>query len=127
MNYGNMGNIPPEKWRKEALVSKVVELQEQVNRLTGQLRTVGSTGDRIREERTIRIHKKKKGVVDKQGIQHVKNSLKNNILSGLLSMTISIPAAAAAGEFTIFLLLAGLCQSVFGPIIKYVEKRQEVF
>ena len=109
------------------MVSKVVELQEQVNRLTGQLRTVGSTGDRIRGERSIRIHKKKKGVVDRQGVEQVKSATKHTILSNLISNAIWVPSAFAAGEFSVYMLLAAVTTSVLAPIQKYIQKRQEVY
>jgi len=125
--YGDMGNIPPDKWKRELLVKTVVDLQGQVDRLQGQLKTVGSTGDRIRSERSIRIHKKKKGVVDKQGVEQVKSATKHTILSNLISNAIWVPSAFAAGEFSVYMLLAAITTSILAPIQKYIQKRQEVY
>ena len=125
--YGDMGAIPPDKWKKELLVKTVVDLQGQVDRLQGQLRTVGSTGDRIRGERSIRIHQKKKGIVDKKGVEQVKSATKHTILSNLISNAIWVPSAFAAGEFSVYMLLAAVTTSVLAPIQKYIQKRQEVY
>ena len=125
--YGDMGSIPPDKWKRELLVKTVVDLQGQVDRLQGQLRTVGSTGDRIRGERSIRIHQKKKGIVDKKGVEQVKSATKHTILSNLISNAIWVPSAFAAGEFSVYMLLAAVTTSVLAPIQKYIQKRQEVY
>ena len=122
-----MGAIPPDNWKKELLVKTVVDLQGQVDRLQGQLRTVGSTGDRIRGERSIRIHQKKKGIVDKKGVEQVKSATKHTILSNLISNAIWVPRAFAAGEFSVYMLLAAVTTSVLAPIQKYIQKRQEVY
>jgi hypothetical protein len=128
MNYGDMGRIPPSAWKREMLVKKVEELQEQVDRLHGNLRTISSTGDRIREEKQIRIHgKKKKGVVDAVGMKQVKSATKHTILSNLISNAIWVPSAFAAGEFSVYMLLAAVTTSVLAPLQKYIQKRQEVY
>jgi hypothetical protein len=128
MIYGDMGQIPPSKWKREMLVKKVEELQEKVDRLEGNLRTISSTGDRIREEKQIRIHgKKKKGVVDAVGMKHVASMTRHTILSNLISNAIWVPSALAAGEFSVYMLLAAVTTSVLAPLQKYIQKRQEVY
>ena len=128
MNYGDMGQIPPSAWKRELLVKKVEELQEKVDRLEGNLRTISSTGDRIREEKQIRIHgKKKKGVVDAVGMRHVASMTRHTILSNLISNAIWVPSAYAAGEFSVYMLLAAVTTSILQPLQKYIQKRQEVY
>jgi hypothetical protein len=128
MNYGDMGQIPPSAWKREALVKKVEELQELCDRLQGNLRTISSTGDRVRAEKQIRIHgKKKKGVVDTVGMKHVASMTRHTILSNLISNAIWVPSAYAAGEFSVYMLLAAVTTSILQPLQKYVQKRQEVY
>lgn len=120
-------NIPIEKMSQPALVEKVKDLTQELERTRGSLSdTMDRNADlRYANTKIVRIQKKKKGVVDAISKKRIREMTVHTILSNCISNVIWIPSAIAAGEYSHMMLLAAITTSILQPIQMYIQKRQE--
>ena len=119
--------LKPEQMNRPALISRVKDLEEELERLRGGLSdSMSRTAElRYRNTKLIRVQKKKKGIIDKKSKEMIRQSAWSSAISNLLALGISIPASLQSGEFTPYLLLSGLTSAVLTPLQCYVQKRNE--
>jgi len=122
-----MQRLNPEQMSRPALISKVRDLEEELQRMRGGLSESFHRNAELRHSNSkmIRVQKKRKGVIDKKSKEMIRQSAWSSAISNLLALGISIPASLQSGEFTPYLLLSGLTSAVLTPLQCYVQKRNE--
>ena len=120
----SMGNIDVRYWSKSRLVEHIKDLENDIARKDA---TISDLIGRHAGGRVVVVPHKRKGHIDAIGKRHVRESLIDHITINLLSMLVTLPSAYATGEFTTFVIMQGIVNAVFGPLIKYLQKRNEEF
>ena len=124
-------DVPYERWNSAKLAEKVRQLEEAIQQKESTLDDQMSQNIRTRRQaehlaKTIVVRDKPKGKIDEVGKQRIWEMAKHTMLSNVLSSAMWIPAALAAHEFTIFLLLQNVTNALLQPLQMAIQKRQEV-
>ena len=120
-------DLSPEHMSRPALVEKVKDLTEELQRVRGGLADAMGRNAELRYSNTklVRVQKKKKGVIDEKSKQYVKKAAWGSVLSNFVALGIAIPASLQSGEFTPYLLLSGVTSAVLMPLQTYISKKNE--
>ena len=121
-------NLRPEQMSKPALIERVIDLEEELQRARGGLADSMNRNAELRFTNTkmIRVQRKKKGVIDAKSKKFIKRSALNSVLSNLIALGIAIPASMSDGSFTPYLLLSGIVSAILVPLQTYIAKKNEV-
>ena len=121
-------NLRPDQMNRPALITRVLDLEDELQRTRGGLAdSMERKADlRYLNTKLIRVEKKKKGVIDAKSKKIIKKSAWNSVLSNLIALGIAIPASMSDGSFTPYLLLSGVVSAVLLPLQTYVSKKNEV-
>ena len=120
-------DLSPEQMSRPALVEKVKDLTEELQRVRGGLSDSMGRNAELRYSNTklVRVQKKKKGVVDAKSKQIIRKAAWSSVLSNFVALGIAIPASLQSGEFTPYLLLSGVTSAVLMPLQTYISKKNE--
>ena len=120
-------NIRYEVMSQKALIEKCYDLEEELQRARGGLADSMGRNSELRHSNTrlIRVHKKKKGVIDGKSKKIIAKSAWNSVLSNFIALGIAIPASLSDGSFTPYLVLSGVVSGVLMPLQTYIAKRNE--
>jgi hypothetical protein len=120
-------DLSPEQMSRPALVEKVKDLTEELQRVRGGLSDSMGRNAELRYSNTklVRVQKKKKGVVDAKSKQIIRKAAWSSVLSNFIALGIAIPASLQSGEFTPYLLLSGVTSAVLMPLQTYISKKNE--
>ena len=120
-------DLSPEHMSRPALVEKVKDLTEELQRVRGGLSDSMGRNAELRYSNTklVRVQKKKKGVIDEKSKQYVKKAAWGSVLSNFVALGIAIPASLQSGECTPYLLLSGVTSAVLMPLQTYISKKNE--
>ena len=121
-------NLRPEQMSKPALIERVIDLEEELQRARGGLADSMNRNAELRFTNTkmVRVQRKKKGVIDAKSKKFIKKSALNSVLSNLIALGIAIPASMSDGSFTPYLLLSGIVSAILVPLQTYIAKKNEV-
>ena len=120
-------DLSPEHMSRPALVEKVKDLTEELQRVRGGLSDSMGRNAELRYSNTklVRVQKKKKGVVDAKSKQIIRKAAWSSVLSNFVALGFALPASLQSGEFTPYLLLSGVTSAVLMPLQTYISKKNE--
>tara|TARA_Y100000310_G_scaffold112478_1_gene110972 strand:+ start:772 stop:1152 length:381 start_codon:yes stop_codon:yes gene_type:complete len=122
--------IPPERMSRDALLRRVIELEDDKRRmefdLDDQLNRIGHTRALLRTtQKVVATKRKRKGQLDAMSKKHIANEAMHTIVQNLLSQPVAILGSMAADEFTIWIPINGVVTAIFGPLTMMVQKLKE--
>ena len=122
--------IPPERMSRDALLRRVIELEDDKRRmefdLDDQLNRIGHTRALLRTtQKVVAKKRKRKGQLDAMSKKHIANEAMHTIVQNLLSQPVAILGSMAADEFTIWIPINGVVTAIFGPLTMMVQKLKE--
>lgn len=116
--------------RQETLAQLCKDKDEDIRRKDIALDAAGGRAIGLRQQlefKTVQVNRKKRGVVDARGWGFVRQTMYNQIFSNLCSAPITIVGMVSSDEFTWWIVLHIILNSVLGPVKTFFNKRSEVF